>query len=215
MKVAVKLNQSVVRREWITLLRSSRAAGTGGVAVGDGGGAEMEPPVEEGALLVVAPDPTVPYASSTFVGASRVLLAPGARCVVVEWLSSGRAASGERWAFEAYESRVAIAEAGGTLSRSSMGAPMASRDALQAGAWGVGPVQSRTTISLSSKERPRGKSSTSPAADNTAISDCERTAASRSLVDHPAVPAEPQRRPGLASARATTVMPSFLRFMGP
>ena len=64
--------------------------------------------VDEGALLVYAPDPLVPFAHSAYVGTQRFELQPGASLVAVDWLSSGRASCGERWAFESYESRTEL-----------------------------------------------------------------------------------------------------------
>jgi urease accessory protein UreH len=64
--------------------------------------------VDEGALLVYAPDPLVPFAHSAYVGTQRFELQPGASLVTVDWLSSGRASCGERWAFESYESRTEL-----------------------------------------------------------------------------------------------------------
>ncbi|KAK7232464.1 urease accessory protein F [Aureococcus anophagefferens] len=64
--------------------------------------------VAGGGLLVVAPDPTVPYARSRYRGTTRLALDEDARAVVVEWLGSGRAAAGERWAFDEFAAEVAV-----------------------------------------------------------------------------------------------------------
>ena len=47
-------------------------------------------------LLVVAPDPLVPFANSAYAGTQRYDLQPGASLVAVDWVASGRAICGER-----------------------------------------------------------------------------------------------------------------------
>ena len=64
--------------------------------------------VHPGGLLVNAPDPLVPFAKSAFVGSQRFELHNGASLVSIDWLSSGRATCGERWAFASYASRTEV-----------------------------------------------------------------------------------------------------------
>ncbi|HEY5040517.1 MAG TPA: urease accessory protein UreD [Verrucomicrobiae bacterium] len=61
--------------------------------------------VEENALLVFAPDPVQPFANSTYVQRQTFRLRAGAGLVLVDWFTSGRAARGERWAFDRFQSR--------------------------------------------------------------------------------------------------------------
>jgi urease accessory protein len=61
--------------------------------------------VEENALLVFAPDPVQPFANSSYVQQQAFHLSPGAGLVLVDWFTSGRAACGERWAFNRFQSR--------------------------------------------------------------------------------------------------------------
>mmetsp|Transcript_32398 Transcript_32398/g.59242 ORF Transcript_32398/g.59242 Transcript_32398/m.59242 type:complete len:623 (+) Transcript_32398:28-1896(+) len=61
--------------------------------------------VHQGALLVLAPDPVMPYARAKYVQHQQFELEPGASVVVVDSVSSGRSARGERWAFEHFSSR--------------------------------------------------------------------------------------------------------------
>ena len=68
-------------------------------------------------LLVVAPDPVVCYAGARYAQRQEFDLAPTASLVVVDWLTSGRAARGERWGFESYESRLAVRRGGKELLR--------------------------------------------------------------------------------------------------
>jgi urease accessory protein len=64
--------------------------------------------VDEGALLAVVPDPVVCFAASNFAQVQRYELRRDASLVVVDWMTSGRHAAGERWAFSRYESRLDI-----------------------------------------------------------------------------------------------------------
>jgi urease accessory protein len=69
---------------------------------------ELDVCVDSDALLVVAPDPLVPYAHSRFVQHQTFDLAAGASLVLVDWVSGGRWACGERWALDRYESRIEL-----------------------------------------------------------------------------------------------------------
>lgn len=57
------------------------------------------------ALLAVVPDPVVCFAGAHYTQIQRYHLHPDASLVMVDWITSGRHASGERWAFSRYESR--------------------------------------------------------------------------------------------------------------
>jgi urease accessory protein len=59
-------------------------------------------------LLVLVPDPVVCFAASVYRQTQRANLAEGARLVLVDWVSSGRRASGERWMFDEYASRTVV-----------------------------------------------------------------------------------------------------------
>jgi urease accessory protein len=61
--------------------------------------------VEENALLVFAPDPVQPFASSSYTQRQTFQLGADAGLVLVDWFTSGRAARGERWAFNHFQSR--------------------------------------------------------------------------------------------------------------
>lgn len=76
--------------------------------------------VGEDALLVVAPDPVVCFAASTYCQEQHFALDRGAGLVAIDWLSSGRLASGERWAFESYRSRMTIGRSGRRLFYDSL-----------------------------------------------------------------------------------------------
>jgi urease accessory protein len=64
--------------------------------------------VADEGLLVVAPDPMVCFAASRYRQQQRFELAPGAALVAIDWMTSGRWAAGERWAFDSYEARLTV-----------------------------------------------------------------------------------------------------------
>ena len=59
----------------------------------------------ENAVLVFAPDPVSAYAGSSYTQRQEFRLAAGAGLALVDWVSSGRAARGERWGFNHFASR--------------------------------------------------------------------------------------------------------------
>lgn len=69
---------------------------------------QMVARVGDGALLVVGPDPIVCFAGSSFRQVQRYDLSRDASLVVVDWMTSGRRAMGERWAFDSYEGRLEL-----------------------------------------------------------------------------------------------------------
>jgi urease accessory protein len=64
--------------------------------------------VDADALLAVVPDPIVCFADAHFRQTQRYDLHADANLVMVDWMTSGRHAAGERWAFSRYESRFDI-----------------------------------------------------------------------------------------------------------
>jgi urease accessory protein len=68
--------------------------------------------VGEGALLAIVPDPVTCFAGSRYEQRQRFRLAETASLLLIDWLTSGRAARGERWAFGRYrtETRIDIGE---------------------------------------------------------------------------------------------------------
>ena len=61
--------------------------------------------LESNSLLIFAPDPIQAFADSVYSQRQEFQLAAGAGLVVADWLTSGRAARGERWAFNHFQSR--------------------------------------------------------------------------------------------------------------
>ena len=68
--------------------------------------------IDDDALLVVLPDPVVCFAGSDFSQRQRYDLQHRGSLVLVDWMTSGRHAAGERWAFHHYSSRIDIRRAG-------------------------------------------------------------------------------------------------------
>ncbi len=68
--------------------------------------------VESDALLAVVPDPIVCFDGAHFTQTQRYDLHTDASLVMVDWMTSGRHAAGERWAFSRYENRVDIRRGG-------------------------------------------------------------------------------------------------------
>jgi urease accessory protein len=69
---------------------------------------ELAASIGDGGLLVVLPDPVVAFAGSSFRQRQEFDLAGRAGLVAVDWFTSGRHGSGERWQFDCYASRVIV-----------------------------------------------------------------------------------------------------------
>lgn len=68
--------------------------------------------VDDDALLAMVPDPVVCFAGAHFSQEQRYELSSRANLVVVDWITSGRHAVGERWLFHHYASRIDVRRAG-------------------------------------------------------------------------------------------------------
>jgi len=71
--------------------------------------------VDEGALLAVVPDPTACFTGARYAQTLDVRLSPGASLVLADTVTSGRGASGERWAFSHYTSTLRVQVGGHAL----------------------------------------------------------------------------------------------------
>lgn len=69
----------------------------------------------EESLLLVAPDPVQPFADSIYDQVQHFTLAHTSNLIVVDSVSGGRAARGERWSFSRYGSRIDIVREGRLL----------------------------------------------------------------------------------------------------
>ncbi len=61
--------------------------------------------LKSNSLLIFAPDPVQAFADSAYTQRQEFHLADGAGLALVDWFTSGRAARGERWAFNRLQSR--------------------------------------------------------------------------------------------------------------
>jgi urease accessory protein len=73
-----------------------------------GTSSELRARVADEALLVAAPDPVVCFAASRYRQVQRFDLSPRASLVAIDWMSSGRRAAGERWAFHEYVAQLSV-----------------------------------------------------------------------------------------------------------
>ena len=73
-----------------------------------GSSTSLDALVGDGGLLVISPDPVVCFAGSSYRQSQHVDLSGTGALVLVDWLSSGRYAAGERWAFDRYSSRTTV-----------------------------------------------------------------------------------------------------------
>jgi urease accessory protein len=73
-----------------------------------GAGQRIRAEVGDGGLLVVLPDPVVCFAGARLDQALDVRLGEGASVIAVDAFTCGRAARGERWAFDGYRSAITV-----------------------------------------------------------------------------------------------------------
>ena len=73
-----------------------------------GGQQSLTATVEDGASLVVLPDPVSPFKGSRFAQRSEVRLGAGASVLLVDAFSCGRVAHGERWDLARYRSSTRV-----------------------------------------------------------------------------------------------------------
>jgi urease accessory protein len=80
----------------------------------------VEAEVADGGLLILAPDPTVCFAGARLAQETTVRLGEGASLVLIDAITCGRAASGERWAFASYRSAVSVRRGDALLLRDAI-----------------------------------------------------------------------------------------------
>ena len=76
---------------------------------------ELSARVAEGALLALVPDPTMCFADARYAQHQDVELAPGASLLLMDVVTAGRSANGERWAFTHYASSLRVHREGRAL----------------------------------------------------------------------------------------------------
>ncbi|HYS53090.1 MAG TPA: urease accessory protein UreD [Thermoanaerobaculia bacterium] len=73
-----------------------------------GASQQLRAAVADDALLVLAPDPVVCFARSSYAQDVEIRLAQRGSLVLVDWLGAGRVASGERWQLDRFSSVTQI-----------------------------------------------------------------------------------------------------------
>ena len=68
----------------------------------------MQARVGEGGSLILMPDPVVCFAGARYRQWQRVGLDPNGSVVLVDWVTSGRRAAGERWRFDDYVAHTEV-----------------------------------------------------------------------------------------------------------
>ena len=81
---------------------------------------ELHARVRAGGLLAVMPDPIVCFAGSRYQQIQSFDLSADGGLVLVDWVSSGRHASGERWAFHEYVARLRARVDGGPVLHNAL-----------------------------------------------------------------------------------------------
>lgn len=72
----------------------------------------LEATVGRDAVLAIAPDPVTCFAGAAYEQSQRIDLHESSSLLLIDWLTSGRWAGGERWAFDLYRSRTEATVAG-------------------------------------------------------------------------------------------------------
>jgi urease accessory protein len=76
--------------------------------------------VAAGAVLVVAPDPVTCFAGARYAQRQHFRLDGGASLLLIDWITSGRVARGERWAFDHYRSDTRVDVGGSCVARDAL-----------------------------------------------------------------------------------------------
>ncbi len=71
--------------------------------------------VEKGALLILVPDPTTCYTGARFEQRQDIHLAPEASLILMDLVTTGRRATGERWDFSRFSSSLGVYREGRAL----------------------------------------------------------------------------------------------------
>lgn len=84
-----------------------------------GSGQTLDATLADRSVLVAWPDPVTCFAGSRYEQRQAFDLAASASLLAVDWVTSGRMARGERWAFDRYASTTTIRVGGRLLARES------------------------------------------------------------------------------------------------
>jgi urease accessory protein len=88
--------------------------------IGDASSQFLYARIDAGALCVITPDPITCFAGAAYEQRQQYHLDESGSLVLVDWLTSGRRARGERWAFARYASRNEIFVAGRCVFRDAL-----------------------------------------------------------------------------------------------
>jgi urease accessory protein len=80
----------------------------------------LDAEVGAGAILAVAPDPVTCFAGARYEQRQHFRLDAGASLLLIDWFTSGRAACGERWAFDRYRSETRVDVGGTCVAREAL-----------------------------------------------------------------------------------------------
>jgi urease accessory protein len=80
----------------------------------------LDATLADGATLAVAPDPVSCFAGARFEQRQTFDLAAGASLLLIDWLTSGRAARGERWAFDRCRTETSVRVDGRLVARDAL-----------------------------------------------------------------------------------------------
>lgn len=81
---------------------------------------DLQAQVGEDALLIYAPDPLSLFAGARFAQELDLALAPTASLALVDVVTAGRVAMGERWSFSEYHSRVRLTCGGAPIAEEAV-----------------------------------------------------------------------------------------------
>lgn len=119
--------------------------------------------VADGGLLVSAPDPVACFAGGRYEQVQAFDLSGAASLLAIDWLTSGRPARGERWAFDRYRAETSIRVDGRLIARDALlldpadgpvgGAHRMGRFDCVAVVFLVGPAMSRAAIGMLNEVR--------------------------------------------------------------
>jgi urease accessory protein len=76
---------------------------------------ELVAKIGDDALLILAPDPVQCFADSSYEQRQHFTLGASANLLLIDWMSGGRTARGERWGFRRYVSRNEVERGDGKL----------------------------------------------------------------------------------------------------
>jgi len=177
----------------------------------DGVGAEqaLQAAVGPGAMLVVAPDPLTCFADAAYEQRQTFDLVGDASLVLLDWVTCGRAARGERWTFDRYDSRNRIRRDGQEIVFDRLRLDAALHP--PADAFAAGPFDVLATLYFVGPAAQAGVAETAAWITGPESADADRLQASFSPHDWGGV----LRVMGLRTQRVSSVLRQRLDFLEP